>query len=306
MLYIIIEDEIKIKIFKYVEYPLNLLLTFRSWLIIAKDPYAKTEWLLVHYEKTHALYHAVRYHAVRFGHTFIDVPVCQSLITRIQVEIEHNVGQLDANRIRTFQQKIKSIWANDLPMSALAYLLVKSHVNANKELYSKRNYVKLFHFLSAVFHVINHARIQKKNLKYFEDLILKKQFVLFLPSPKVLQMDLKADSYIYRPHISEEYVSKSGCGDDKPNLSKLNSFLGQESFLSFQTTPITVLTLRIRPLRNINRVRRRNQFRRCRRNRRQINNNENEDMLNLIVNLPPQPITSDPFIDQFFNGSAFI
>ena len=59
-----IEDEIKINIFKYVDYPQNLALTCRNWSVIAKDPYAKTEWLITHYGK--AL-------AVRLGPTFIDI-----------------------------------------------------------------------------------------------------------------------------------------------------------------------------------------------------------------------------------------
>ena len=127
------EYEIKINIFKYVNSPLNLALTCRNWSIIAKDPYAKTEWLILRYGKAHALFHAVR-----LGPTFIDISVCQTLIARkvmisryfvqrllmhfgkydqklIELKIEHNVGQLDADRIRVFQQKIKSPWASNLP-----------------------------------------------------------------------------------------------------------------------------------------------------------------------------------------------
>lgn len=220
-----IEDEIKIKIFKFVKYPLNLSLTCQNWSVIAKDPYAKTEWLLVHYRKAHALYHAVR-----LGPTFIDIPVCQALIARkvfiskyfiqrllinfgsynsklIQFEIEHNVSQLDADRFRAFQQKIMSFLENHLSLSALAYLLDKGHkqlANTNEKLYSKRDVMKLFHLLSAVYHVINHAKIQKRNLKYIKDLTLNKQFVPFHPKPKALQ---KADPHIYQPH---EYSSKGG------------------------------------------------------------------------------------------------
>ena len=65
------EYEIKINIFKYVNYPLNLALTCRNWSIIAKVPYAKTVWLIIHYRKAHALFHAVR-----LGLTFIDITVC--------------------------------------------------------------------------------------------------------------------------------------------------------------------------------------------------------------------------------------
>src|SRR4051794_1579071 len=111
-----VEGEIKITIFKYVDSPLNLALTCRNWSVIAKDPYAKHEWQIVHYGKAHALFHAVR-----LGPTFIDIPVCQTLIASkfilyryfiqrllmhfekydqnlIELKIEH---ELDADRIRT-------------------------------------------------------------------------------------------------------------------------------------------------------------------------------------------------------------
>src|ERR1044072_6888033 len=71
------EYEIKINIFKYVDSPLNLALTCQNWSVIAKDPYAKSEWLIVHYGKEHALFHAIR-----LGPTFIDISVCQFLIER--------------------------------------------------------------------------------------------------------------------------------------------------------------------------------------------------------------------------------
>ena len=119
-------DEIMINIFKYVNYPLNLALTCRNWSIITKDPYAKTEWLIEHYGKGHALFHAVR-----LGLTFIDMTVCQSLIERkvmtsryfiqillkhfriyseklIKLKIECDFNQVGANTNHAFQQIIKS------------------------------------------------------------------------------------------------------------------------------------------------------------------------------------------------------
>src|ERR1043166_5354543 len=163
----------------------------RNWSIIAKDPYAKSEWLIVYYGKAHALFHAVR-----LGPTFIDIPVCQTLIARnfiqrllmhfgkydqklIELKIEHNVGQLDADRIRAFQQKIKSPWASNLPINVFTYLLnqgYKQLSNANEDLPSKGNDMELFHFLSAGPHVINYAPgMLRKNLKDIEDLILNKR-----------------------------------------------------------------------------------------------------------------------------------
>ena len=71
------EYEIKVNIFKYLNFPLNLAITCQNWSVIAKDPYAKTEWLITRYGKAHALFHAIR-----LGPTFIDITVCQTLIAR--------------------------------------------------------------------------------------------------------------------------------------------------------------------------------------------------------------------------------
>src|SRR3954451_19127395 len=122
------EYEIKINIFKYVYSPLNLALTCRNWSVIAKDQYAKSEWLIVHYGKERALFHAVR-----LGLTFIDIALCQTLILRkvimprcftnrqnqnlIELKIERN-----ADRIHDFLQKIKSHFASNLLISVFTYL----------------------------------------------------------------------------------------------------------------------------------------------------------------------------------------
>src|SRR5436190_14541552 len=83
------EYEIKINIFKYVTFPLNLALTCRNWYVIVKDPYAKSEWLIAHYGKAHALCHAVN-----LGSTFIDIPVCQTLIARSVVISRYFIQKL--------------------------------------------------------------------------------------------------------------------------------------------------------------------------------------------------------------------
>src|ERR1044071_8598986 len=72
-----LEDEIKINIFKYVDNPIKLALTCRRWAEIAKDPCAKTDWLIVHFGKAHAMFHAVR-----LGPTFIDIALCKNLLAR--------------------------------------------------------------------------------------------------------------------------------------------------------------------------------------------------------------------------------
>src|ERR1051325_10821303 len=107
------EYEIKIIIFKYVKSPLNLALTCRNWSVIAKDPYAKFEWLIVHYGKERALFYAVR-----LGPTFIDIAMCQTLIARKAIMpryfmIDFKI-ECDADRIHDFQQEIKFLLANDL------------------------------------------------------------------------------------------------------------------------------------------------------------------------------------------------
>src|SRR3954447_5539895 len=141
--------QIKINIFKYVDYPLNLALTCRNWSVIVKDLYAKSEWLIVHYGKSHALFHAVI-----LDLNFIDMSLCQILIARnvvisryfvqrllmhfgkydqklTELKMERNVDhQLDADRIRAFQQqKIKLSWASNLLMSVSIYYLAKDTDN---------------------------------------------------------------------------------------------------------------------------------------------------------------------------------
>jgi hypothetical protein len=224
--------EIKINIYKYVDSPLNLALTCKNWSLISKDHCAKTEWLLVRYGKAHALFHAVR-----LGPTFIDIPVCQTLITMkvpisryfiqrllmhfgkydqklVEFKIEYNVGHLDVDRIRAIQQKIKSPWASNLPNFVFTYLLdegYKQLANTNESLPSKGNDMELFHFLSAGPHVINYAPVMlRKNLKDIEDLILNKRFVPFPPRPKAFQLDLYNDPHIHQQLAPEEYPSKDG------------------------------------------------------------------------------------------------
>ena len=179
-----LEHEIKIIIFKYVNNPLNLTLSCRNWSIIAKDPYVKADWLMVRYEKAHALFHAVR-----LGPTFIDIPLCQALIARnatvsryfiqrllihfvkydqelLDLKIEHNVGQHDDRDL----QKIRSPWSSNLPMSVFTRLLGEGYrqlSDAHKDLLPKEN--GLIHFFSDGPH-------------YSPRLLRKKRFTPFPPS----------------------------------------------------------------------------------------------------------------------------
>ena len=88
------------------------------------------------------------------------------------MKIEHNVGQLDADRIRTFQKIIKSPWASNLPLPIFTKLITEGYNILNdRELATKGNDMELFHFLSAGPLVINNAP-QKliQNLSLIEDL----------------------------------------------------------------------------------------------------------------------------------------
>lgn len=158
-----IGDEIKINIFKYVNYPLNLALTCRNWSVVIKNPYAKSKWLIVNYGKAHALFYAIR-----LGPTFIDIVVYQTLITRkvpiftrhfIQRLIQQcNADQICAYSIYAFQQKIKLSYMSNLLNEGLS----------NETLTSKGNDI---HAISQSSHVINHV-LGGNILKCIEDLIL--------------------------------------------------------------------------------------------------------------------------------------
>ncbi|GBC43949.2 hypothetical protein GLOIN_2v1471937 [Rhizophagus irregularis DAOM 181602=DAOM 197198] len=176
--------------------------------------------------------------------------------------------QLDADRIRSLQQKIKSFRKIIFPISILAYLLIDRYRYTIEELFSKGNYMKLF---------------AKKNSKFIEGLISNERPEQF-PLEQKVRLNLKTN-----PHENDKLV-----GD----------YLGQNySSQRLQTRPIVVFMIRVP--RNNNRQ---NQFERRRYTNRihqssqQINN---EATLKLISNLPPQQIENNPFANQFFNGSSF-
>src|SRR5579859_3683261 len=110
-------DELKIEIFKHVNTPISLALADRKWNAISIDPYVRAEWLTHKYGKAHALFHAIR-----LGNSFITSDVVQALLAKnaiisryfvqrllmyfgpydeklIELKIEHNVNQVDIERI---------------------------------------------------------------------------------------------------------------------------------------------------------------------------------------------------------------
>ena len=176
---------------------MNFALTYRNWsfidnnivTVIAKDSCSKTKWLMVLYRKAHALFHAVK-----LSLTLINIPVCQTFIAGNvliqfgkydQQSIElNNVGQLDADRIHSFHQKIKPPWTSNLFISVLTYLLIGDRLSNydNKDSPSKINYLELSHFLS----VNSHG-----------------------------QLSLNSDRYTNHQPIPEEYSFKDGCKNNK-------------------------------------------------------------------------------------------
>lgn len=184
-------EETLVNIYKYVCYPANLSRTCALWARISQDPIARSSWLIIHYGKAHALFHAVR-----LGPNFINVNVVQALLSQhvilsryfvqrllmhfgkyddelIEMKIKHNVAQLDADRIRAFQRKIKCPWASNLPLDVFVLFLSEGfRYFGGEETAAKGNDMELFHFLSAGPFVINHAPAKlKQNILEIEDLI---------------------------------------------------------------------------------------------------------------------------------------
>ncbi|CAG8717961.1 15304_t:CDS:1, partial [Acaulospora morrowiae] len=117
------------EIIKYVECPLNLIKTCKIIHKVSSIPWVRAEWAIIKFGRAHVLFHAVR-----LGPNFINVEVVDKILENggvlsryfiqrlvmhfgrydkklIELKIEHNIGQIDADRIRNFQQKIKSPWA---------------------------------------------------------------------------------------------------------------------------------------------------------------------------------------------------
>lgn len=55
-----LSSEIEMIIFGYCRHPRSLCLTNRKWYKVSKDPHARAHWLIAHYGKARALFHAVR------------------------------------------------------------------------------------------------------------------------------------------------------------------------------------------------------------------------------------------------------
>src|SRR2546429_136458 len=136
-------DEIRIEIFKFVTTPISLTLTNRTWYAFSQDSHARAEWLIYKYGRAHALFYAVR-----LGSGFITDDVVQALLAKnaiisryfiqrlimhfgaydeklIELKIEFNVNQIDFDRIRAFQKKLRSPWASNLPLPVFTKLITE-------------------------------------------------------------------------------------------------------------------------------------------------------------------------------------
>jgi hypothetical protein len=163
-------DRIKISIFKYVDHPLNLGLTCKSWASIVKNPSAKAEWLIINCGKVNALSYALK-----LGPTFINMAVFQNLIAR-KVTFSRCFIFRILKYIRKFndvgQQEIcKTSWANNL--SLLVDLL--------KEGYNQ----------------LTEANESLPSID-IKDLILSERFIPLSLKPRSFQLDVNSNSLIQR------------------------------------------------------------------------------------------------------------
>ncbi|GBC43866.2 uncharacterized protein OCT59_014888 [Rhizophagus irregularis] len=141
-------DEIMINIFRFVEYPINLILTSRDWLRIAKDPYVKSKWLITKYGKLYALYNAAR-----LGPSFIDISLYKILIARNEnASVPIFFFQRLLMHLDKYDQKLIHLKTED--NSGHPY--TSYHVYANK---SKEDDTKLFHFFAYGTHVVNYGQM---------------------------------------------------------------------------------------------------------------------------------------------------
>src|SRR6266542_3497968 len=161
-------NELRSEIFKYIGTPISLVLTDRKWYVISQDPHVRAEWLIYKFGRAHAFFQAVR-----LGNDFITVDLVQALLARdaiisryyiqrllmhfgsydeklIELKIKHNVNQVDFDRIRAFQKKLRCPWASNLPLPVFTKLITEGYNILNDlELATKGNDMELFHFLSA-------------------------------------------------------------------------------------------------------------------------------------------------------------
>ncbi|UZO19315.1 uncharacterized protein OCT59_010612 [Rhizophagus irregularis] len=157
--------ELRIIIFKYVDTPISLILTDRKWYAITQDPYARAEWLIYKYGKTHAIFHAVR-----LGSDFITVGLVRNLLVRNAIISRYFIQRL------LMSIGSEGSWTSNLPSPIFTQLIIEGY---NRDLVVKGNDMELFHYLSdpadTLTSINDDPQKLFQNLSDIKDLILNKK-----------------------------------------------------------------------------------------------------------------------------------
>ncbi|CAG8556319.1 20137_t:CDS:1 [Cetraspora pellucida] len=158
-------NEIMINIFKYVDYPKDLSISCKQWFIIARDDYAKTEWIIRKFGLAHCLFHSIR-----LGSTFINVAVAQKIISK--------GGILSRYLIQWLINDKTTSWVNNLSSDVFMFLLNKAYNTFKDDLHQKGNDMRDFYNFSGGSYTINLATIiLNENFEKIKFLILCMKFI---------------------------------------------------------------------------------------------------------------------------------
>ncbi|CAG8730375.1 9118_t:CDS:2 [Cetraspora pellucida] len=197
-------DEISIIIFKYVESPMNLMLTCKNWYKISIDQQARAKWIIYKYGHAHALFYAIK-----LGPNFINLPVARAIIANkaiisryfiqrlllhfgkldndlvtLKMEYNSNSGRVNNTLSQNIQQSTKQPWASDLGMSVFLYILkMAAEQFSEMQLSLKGNDLELFHFLSAGPYGLKEAKIRYRSICEDVNRLVMKGALIMLFSP---------------------------------------------------------------------------------------------------------------------------
>ncbi|RIA88717.1 hypothetical protein C1645_806646 [Glomus cerebriforme] len=201
--------EIKIEIFKYVDKPLDLILSNSMWKVISQDPHARAEWVITKYGKARAIYHALR-----LGNNFLTLDVIKCIISKkaifsrylmqrlllqywqydrrlIELKVLYNnkiLQVINEHKLKVCQEKLRYYWASDLSLPVFNYLIDHSFKLYGISLMLKGNDMELFNLLSTRF---SNNKFKLKNL------IFNKKFIPLLPSSKFMYYSRYSGKYGY-------------------------------------------------------------------------------------------------------------
>ncbi|CAG8622830.1 8386_t:CDS:2, partial [Dentiscutata erythropus] len=251
-----IPSNVKIKIFSFVTFPLNLILSCKGWYEISKDSKCKAEWLLKQFDRAHSLFHVIR-----LGPPFVNVCVVQEILKRgglisryfIQKLLLHYGKPRTEHNMENIRTKRNAVpWAIDTPLPVYTYILNDA---TNKYIYSEpwdsNNDMELFISLSGGQDILHTEETLIKNLELIKELISKLKFVPFPQRPNHKQpYDRNLDKYSsedgygnYRegaflllfPSESSDYVM--------PNEKKIIEKLQELLDLGFKLTNVTIIEI---------------------------------------------------------------